>query len=67
MKNRSLKSKKSSAKKITVKDYIKAVKKADRDIRLSFQTGWTATNKVHKSKKMYSRKNNKDNYRDEEM
>jgi hypothetical protein len=61
-----MKKKKRPSSKITVKDYIKAVKKADRDIRLSTQAGWAATNKVHKSKKIYSRKKKKD-YGNEEM
>ena len=55
-------SKKKSPKKITVKDYLKAVKKADREIQLSTQVGWISVNKVHKSKKTYSRKNIKSSY-----
>ncbi|MDR1808950.1 MAG: hypothetical protein LBR34_00910 [Prevotella sp.] len=61
-----MKKKKETSTKITVENYIKAVKKADRDICLSAQAGWVATNKVHKSKKIYSRKKKK-NYGDEEM
>ncbi|NDW18587.1 hypothetical protein D0T53_06615 [Dysgonomonas sp. 216] len=57
--------KKKSQTKITVKDYIKAVKKADRDIQLETQTGWVSTNKIHKSKKVYNRKNYKKDYLNE--
>ncbi len=45
--------------KITVADYLKAVKKADRDIQLSEQIGFQSTTKVHKNKKLYNRKDNK--------
>ncbi len=45
--------------KITVADYLKAVKKADRDIQISEQIGFQSTTKVHKNKKSYNRKNNK--------
>lgn len=48
--------------KITIHDYIKAVKKVDREIQLETNIGFTATSKVHKSKKTYSRKNNKKDY-----
>ena len=51
--------KKKTKSRITIEDYIKAVKKADRDEQLSVQPGWVAVNKVHKSKKTYTRKNNK--------
>ncbi len=50
------KRKKKNQGKITIQDYIKAVKKADREIQLQVSAGWTATTKVHKSKKVYSRK-----------
>ncbi|MFV0469586.1 MAG: hypothetical protein ACK5MK_11750 [Dysgonomonas sp.] len=50
---------------ITVADYIKAVKKADRNIQLEKNNGWTAVNKIHKSKKTYTRKNNRKNYPEE--
>jgi len=42
-------------KKRTVADYIKAVKKADREIEQSFRPGWSASTKVHTSKKVYNR------------
>jgi hypothetical protein len=45
--------------KITVKDFINAVKKADREIEQTFRPGWSASNKIHKSKKAYNRKENK--------
>ena len=40
-----------------VVDYIKAVKKADREMGLG--NGFTATHKVFKNKKAYNRKDNK--------
>lgn len=46
---------------ITVKDYVKAVKKADREIELTRQAGWKSIHKVHKSKKLYDRKSLKKN------
>jgi len=60
-----MKKKKKKTGKITIADYIKAVKKADREIQLSNQSGWVSTNKIHKSKKVYDRKNNKKDYSDE--
>jgi len=51
--------------KIKIEDYIKAVKKADREIQLSNQPGWVATNRVHKSKKVYNRKTVKKDYLNE--
>ena len=47
---------------ITIQDYIKAVKKADRESQLETNTKFTAITKVHKSKKLYTRKNNKKDY-----
>lgn len=41
---------------ITAKDYLKAVKRADREIELTQQVGWKSTHKIHKSKKLYDRK-----------
>lgn len=60
------KKKKNKTHKITVQDYIKAVKKADREIQLAEQPGWQRTTTVHKSKKAYDRKNNKNFFKDEE-
>lgn len=41
---------------ITINDYIKAVKKADREIELSTFKKRLSFNKIHKSKKLYTRK-----------
>lgn len=57
---------KKNIKKITIKEYIKAVKKADREIQLEINPGWTAINKIHKSKKIYNRKNKKQDYQQDE-
>jgi len=48
--------------KISIKDYIKAVKKADRDIQLEINPGWVAVSKIHKSEKIYNRRNNNKDY-----
>lgn len=48
--------------KITIQDYIKAVKKADRETQLETNVGFTAITKVHRSKKLYNRKNSKKDY-----
>lgn len=37
-------------------DFMKAVKKADREIELEHSNGFVSTHKTHKSKKTYSRK-----------
>lgn len=60
-----MKKRKKNKKKITLEDYIKAVKKADREIQLENSVGWTSVTRVHKSKKIYSRKNKKEGYYDE--
>ena len=39
------------------KDIMKAVKKADREIELENSIGFKCTTRIHKSKKIYSRKN----------
>lgn len=54
-----MKKKKKTAGKISIKDYIKAVKKADREDELSQSPGWRRTTNVHKSKKVYNRKREK--------
>jgi len=41
---------------ITVEDYVKAVKIADREMEQSFRPGWAAKVKVHINKKTYNRK-----------
>ena len=51
--------------KITSADYIKAVKKADREIQLSQSAGFVSKTKIHKSKKVYDRKKKWDNERNE--
>jgi len=48
--------KKKNVLKITSADYIKAVKKADREIQLSQSAGFVSKTKIHKSKKAYDRK-----------
>ena len=58
-----MKKKKKSQGKITIEDYIKAVKKADREAELSQSTGgWKRTTNIHKSKKIYDRKMDKRNH-----
>ena len=42
-----------------ISDYIKANRKGSREAELSFEYGWKSTHKVHKSKKIYSRKTKK--------
>jgi hypothetical protein len=37
-------------------DYIKANRKGSREAELSFEHGWKAKHKVHKSYKVYTRK-----------
>lgn len=54
-----MKRKKKTTAKITIDDYIKAVKKADREIQLLQQAGWVRITSIHKSKKAYNRKQNK--------
>lgn len=44
----------------TLEDYIKANRKASREIELEANGGkWVAKNKIHKSKKAYNRKEGK--------
>jgi len=38
------------------KNYIKAVNKGSRDAELSYEAGWKAKHKVHRSAKAYTRK-----------
>jgi hypothetical protein len=45
--------------KLTIEDYVKAVKIADREMEQSFRPGWTAKVKIHASKKTYNRKANR--------
>ncbi|MBK5722036.1 hypothetical protein JGH11_14245 [Dysgonomonas sp. Marseille-P4677] len=59
------KKKKKTTEKITVEDYIKAVKRADRENELARFTGWKRVTSIHKSKKAYNRKIEKRNFTDE--
>lgn len=59
------KRKKKLSAKIAIEDYIKAVKKADREIQLEQSAGWQRITKIHKSKKVYDRKRDKNNYNEE--
>ena len=60
-----MKKKKKAKGKITIEDYIKAVKKADRDNELSQLAGWRRTTEIHKNKKVYDRKRDKKAYEGE--
>lgn len=51
--------KKKTANRITVDDFIKAVKKADREIQLQQSVGFKSHTQVYKSKKIYDRKEGK--------
>ena len=57
-----MKKKRKVSTKITIADYIKAVKKADRDIEIGQSDGWLRMTSIHKSKKVYDRKKVKDNF-----
>ena len=43
-------------KRITIEDYIKAVRIADRDYELSCEKGWKSKHHIHRNKKLYTRK-----------
>ncbi|WP_029904389.1 hypothetical protein [Prevotella sp. 10(H)] len=60
-----MKKKKKQKSKISVEDYIKAIKKADRENELERSAGWRRVTNVHKSKKVYSRKTQKKNFTEE--
>lgn len=49
--------------KITIEDYIKAVKKADREEQLFQSAGWRRSTNIHRSKKQYDRKAEKEKLR----
>lgn len=51
--------------KITVEDYVKAIKKADRENELAQSAGWKRVTNIHKSKKTYNRKTQKKNFTEE--
>jgi len=53
------KRKKNISMKVTVDDYIKAVKIADRELQQTLSSGWISTHKIHPSKKTYNRRENK--------
>ncbi|WP_296938749.1 hypothetical protein [uncultured Dysgonomonas sp.] len=59
------KKKKKTVGKITVEDYIKAIKKAGRDEELSRSAGWKRITSIHKSKKLYNRKTQRKNFTEE--
>ena len=49
--------KKTNKKKITLADYVKAIKSADREIEKEiFGNGFKSKNRIHKSVKTYTRK-----------
>lgn len=50
-----MKKKRKKTNKISIEDYIKAIKKTDREIQLEASPGWVASSRVHKSKKQYDR------------
>lgn len=60
-----MKKKKKATAKITVVDYIKAIKKADRENELSHSAGWKRVTSIHKNKKVYDRKIQKRSLTDE--
>jgi len=60
-----MKKKKKAKGKITIEDYVKAVKKADRENELSQSAGWKRTTSIHRNKKAYDRKRDKNNIADE--
>ncbi|MFZ4455751.1 MAG: hypothetical protein ACOYOT_05975 [Bacteroidales bacterium] len=51
--------KKQVTKRFTTADYVKAVKRADREAELQHTSGFKAVTKVHTSKKDYSRREGK--------
>lgn len=53
------KKKKIKPTKISIEDYVRAIKKADREIQLENNAGWQVSTQVHKNKKHYDRKRDK--------
>jgi hypothetical protein len=51
-----MKSKKINIGKWTIKDAIKADRKASRELELENSIGWVSKHKIHNSKKTYNRK-----------
>jgi hypothetical protein len=60
-----MKKKNKISRKISIENYIKTVKKADREEELSKSPGWQRVTNVHKSKKAYDRKRDKKNIPEE--
>ena len=56
--------KKKIKRRISIDDYIKAVKKADREEELSKSAGWKRKTSIHQSKKVYDRKRDKKDLED---
>lgn len=44
-------------KKLSISEYIKANRKGSREAELENSSGFKSTHKIHKSKKIYNRKN----------
>ncbi len=51
--------KKNVNRRFTMADYVKAIKRADREAELQYTSGFKAVTKVHTSKKDYSRREGK--------
>lgn len=60
-----MKKKRKKANKIPIEDYIKAVKKANRDVDLEQSPGWKRITSIHRNKKVYNRKREKKNIPEE--
>lgn len=45
--------------KLTTADYMKAIKRADREVELASSSGFQSVTKVHQSQKSYKRKEGK--------
>ena len=44
---------------VTMTDYVKAMKRANRELELQNSTGFKAVTRIHKSKKAYNRREGK--------
>lgn len=51
--------KKKHSLKVTATDYIKAIRKGNREAQLEESAGWKAVEKPHENKKAYNRKRDK--------
>ena len=49
------------SKKNPIDDYLKVIKKTDREIEMENNPGFKSKTKIHKSKKAYDRKRSNDN------